>query len=92
MKKYTSPDVLVIDELGYLSFEQNAADALFEVVSRRYESSPIILTTNLAFSDWPIIFPGAACVAALVDRLTHNAEIIRVTGNSFRAGQTQKKK
>lgn len=84
IKKYTSPDILVIDELGYLSFEQKAADVLFEVISRRYENKPIILTTNLAFSEWPTIFPGAACVTALVDRLTHNAEIIRVSGPSYR--------
>ena len=92
MKKYTSPDVLVIDELGYLSFEQKAADALFEVISRRYESKPIVLSTNLGFADWPTIFPGAACVTALVDRLTHNAEIVRITGPSFRTKQTRSKK
>ena len=88
LKKYTSPDVLVIDELGYLSFEQKAADILFEVISRRYENKPIILTTNLAFAEWPTIFPGAACVTALVDRLTHNAEILRITGPSFRTKKT----
>jgi DNA replication protein DnaC len=89
IKKYTSPDVLVIDELGYLSFEQKAADVLFEVISRRYENKPIILTTNLAFSEWPTIFPGAACVTALVDRLTHNADIIRVSGPSYRTKRTK---
>ncbi|MFW7377850.1 MAG: ATP-binding protein [Oligoflexus sp.] len=92
MKKYTSPDVLVIDELGYLSFEQKAADALFEVISRRYESKSIVLSTNLGFADWPTIFPGAACVTALVDRLTHNADIVRITGSSFRTKQTKSKK
>jgi len=84
IKKDTSPDTLIIDELGYLGFEQKAADVLFEVISRRYENKPIVLTTNLAFSKWPTIFPGAACVTALVDRLTHNAEIIRVSGPSYR--------
>lgn len=90
IKKYLSPDILVIDELGYLSFELKAADVLFEVISRRYESKPIILTTNLSFSDWPTIFPGAACVTALVDRLTHNAEIVRIKGPSYRTKREKK--
>lgn len=89
MKKYTSPDILVIDELGYLSFEQKAADVIFEVISRRYENKPIILTTNLAFSEWPTIFPGAACVTALVDRLTHNSDIIKISGSSYRTKRTK---
>lgn len=91
IKKYLSPDILVIDELGYLSFEQKAADVLFEVISRRYENKPIILTTNLPFAEWPTIFPGAACVTALVDRLTHNAEIIRITGPSYRTKRDKDK-
>ncbi len=91
IKKYLSPDILVIDELGYLSFEQKAADVLFEVISRRYENKPILLTTNLSFSEWPTIFPGAACVTALVDRLTHNAEIVRIKGPSYRTKRGKKK-
>ena len=90
LKKFTEPDLLVIDELGYLSFEQRAADAIFEVVSRRYESKPIIVTSNLPFSEWPTIFPGAACVTALVDRLTHHADIIKISGESYRVGKRGK--
>ena len=92
IKKYTSPHLLIIDELGYLSFELKAADLLFEVISRRYEENSTVLTTNLAFQDWPTIFPGAACVTALVDRLTHNAEIVKISGSSFRQNETAKKK
>ena len=84
LKKYLNTDILVIDELGYLSFEQKAADILFEVVSGRYQRKPIILTTNMGFREWPQVFPGAACVTAMVDRLTHDAEILKITGQSFR--------
>jgi hypothetical protein len=90
-RRYLRPDLLVIDEVGYLSFDSRAADLLFEVVSRRYESGPIILTTNLAFKDWPTIFPGAACVTAMVDRLTHHAEIIAVEGESYRCRESKER-
>lgn len=90
IRKFTDPDVLIIDELGYLSFELKAADTIFEVISRRYESKPTIVTTNLAFSQWPTIFPGASCVTALVDRLTHHADIVKVTGQSYRKAAKDK--
>ena len=86
IRKFTEPDILIIDELGYLSFEQKSADAIFEVISRRYESKAIIVTTNLAFSEWPTVFPGASCVTALVDRLTHHADIVKISGKSYRKG------
>ncbi len=92
IRKFTEPDILVIDELGYLSFEQKAADALFEVISRRYELKPIIVTSNLPFSEWPTIFPGASCVTALVDRLTHHADIIKISGKSYRKGMKEKRR
>lgn len=91
LRRYEKPDVLIIDEVGYLSFELKAADLLFEVISRRYQQKPIILTTNLAFKDWPEIFPGASCVTALVDRLTHNAEIIKISGDSYRQNESKQK-
>jgi DNA replication protein DnaC len=91
LRTYLRPDLLVIDELGYLSFDSRAADLLFEVVSRRYESGPIIMTTNLAFKDWPTIFPGAACVTAMIDRLTHHAEIIGIDGDSYRCRESKER-
>lgn len=91
LRTYLRPDLLVIDEVGYLSFDSRAADLLFEVVSRRYESGPILLTTNLAFKDWPTIFPGAACVTAMIDRLTHHAEIIAIDGDSYRCRESKER-
>ena len=84
LQHYARPHVLAIDELGYLSFDNQAADLLFQIVSRRYEKRPIVLTTNLAFSDWNTIFPNATSAVALVDRLTHHAEIISIEGESYR--------
>lgn len=90
LRYFSNLDLLVIDELGYLSFQNKAADLLFEVVSRRYENAPIIITTNLAFKDWPMVFPGAACVSALLDRLIHHCDILKITGDSFRKNESLK--
>lgn len=92
LRTYLRPDVLVVDEIGYLSFDARAADLLFEVVSRRYESGPIVVTTNLSFADWSTIFPGAACVTAMIDRLTHHAEIISIEADSYRCRESRQRK
>jgi DNA replication protein DnaC len=95
IRKYTAPRLLVVDEVGYLSYDTRAADLLFEVVTRRYESGSILLTTNLEFKDWPRHFPGAGCVTAMIDRLTHHAEIVSIEGESYRlreAAERQKTK
>jgi DNA replication protein DnaC len=84
LQHYTRPHVLAIDELGYLSFDSQAADLLFQIVTRRYEKRPVVLSTNLAFSDWNTIFPNATSAVALIDRLTHHAEIIPIEGESYR--------
>ncbi|HEY3384792.1 MAG TPA: IS21-like element helper ATPase IstB [Vicinamibacterales bacterium] len=84
LRAYTRPHVLAIDEIGYLAYDARAADLLFQIVSRRYEQRSIVLTTNLAFKDWNTVFPNASCAVALVDRLTHHAEIIRIEGESYR--------
>lgn len=93
LRAYVRPSVLAIDEIGYLAYDAHAADLLFQVVSRRYEQKSIILTTNLAFKQWDTIFPNASCAVALIDRLTHHAEIIAIEGESYRkreAERTQK--
>ncbi len=90
-QKYAKPDVLVLDELGYLAFQDQSADLLYEVLSRRHEKRSTVLTTNLAFKDWPEIFPGATCVVAMVDRITHKAEIVRILGKSYRQMEAQKR-
>ncbi len=81
---YATRGVLVIDEIGYLSYDARAADLLFQVVSRRYERRSLVLTTNLPFSEWPSIFPNAATATALIDRVVHHAEIITIEGESYR--------
>jgi DNA replication protein DnaC len=75
---------LILDELGYLSYDARAADLLFQVVSRRYERKSLVLTTNLPFSEWPTIFPNAGSAIALIDRLVHHAEILTIEGDSYR--------
>lgn len=85
IRKYVNPALLVIDEVGYLSSTANHADLLFEIVTRRYkESRPIVLTTNKSFKQWNSVFPSAACVGTMVDRLVHRSEIIRIEGDSYR--------
>jgi len=84
LKHYARVAVLCIDEIGYLAYQQRSADLLFQLVSKRYEQRPLILTTNKSFSDWPTIFPGAACATALVDRVVHHADVIHIEGDSYR--------
>ena len=84
LNHYATRGWLVVDEIGYLSYDARAADLLFQVVSRRYERKSLVLTTNLPFSEWPTIFPNAATATALIDRLVHHAEILTIDGDSYR--------
>lgn len=85
LKKYLKPDLLCLDELGYLALDKTAADLLFQIVSRRYERGSTIITTNVAYKKWAEMLNGDATLAsALLDRLLHHAESIRITGKSFR--------
>lgn len=81
---YVKPDFLCIDELGYLSYSNRHADLLFEIVSRRYQEKPTLITTNKPFSEWSEMFPNASCVVSLIDRLVHNSEIISIDADSYR--------
>jgi DNA replication protein DnaC len=89
LRYYASRPLLCLDEIGYLSYDARNADLLFQVVSRRYEKKSLVLTTNLAFSDWPTIFPNAACTTALIDRVVHHSEIIAIEGDSYRRKEAQ---
>jgi DNA replication protein DnaC len=91
LKHYTRPEVLVIDEVGYLSYGTRHADLLFEIVSRRYESRPTIVTTNKAFAEWGEVFPNASCVVSLVDRLIHHSELIVLEGASYRMKEAKER-
>ncbi len=84
IRHYCRAAILCIDELGYLSYDNRYADLLFEVVSRRYGLKSILVTTNKPFAEWNEVFPSAACVVTLVDRLVHRSEIIKITGSSYR--------
>lgn len=84
LRQYAAPQLLVIDELGYLSYDNHAADLLYQIVSRRYERRSTLLTTNLPFAEWNTVFPNASCAVALVERLTHHSEIIAIEGDSYR--------
>ena len=77
-------DLLVIDELGYLSFSRAGAELLFQVFTDRYERASLLITSNLAFSDWGQIFQGERMTAALLDRLTHRCHIFQMNGESYR--------
>jgi DNA replication protein DnaC len=89
LRYYASIGVLVIDEIGFLAFDNRNADLLFQVVSRRYEKKSLILTTNLLFRDWHTIFPNATCATALIDRIVHHADVISIDGDSYRAREAE---
>jgi DNA replication protein DnaC len=84
LKFYTSPKILVIDEVGYLSYSNRYADLLFEIISRRYHEKSTLVTTNKSFIEWRDIFPNATCVVSLIDRLVHRSEIINIEAESYR--------
>lgn len=88
---YARPDLLVIDEIGYLSYGTRHADLLFEIVNRRYERKPTIITTNRPFAEWSEVFPNAACVVSIVDRLIHHAEIVVIEGESYRMREARER-
>jgi DNA replication protein DnaC len=91
LRHYTSIDLLCIDEVGYLSYSNRHADLLFELTNRRYEQKSTLVTTNKSFSEWKEVFPSAACVISLVDRLTHHAEIISLEGESYRLKESRER-
>ena len=91
LRQYAAPDLLVIDEVGYLSYSNRHADLLLELVSRRYQHKSTVVTTNRAFADWGEVFPNAACVVSLIDRLMHRAEVVRIDGDSYRAKEADER-
>lgn len=84
LKRYLYPDVLILDELGYLPCDSRAADLLYNIINRRHEQRSTIITTNLAYKQWGSIFPGAACVVALVDRFAQHCHRVEIDAESWR--------
>jgi DNA replication protein DnaC len=85
LKKYLKPDLLILDELGYLPIDNKGADLLFQIISQRYEQGSIIITTNRVFKEWPKIFNNdSTLTSALLDRLLHHVEATLIEGDSYR--------
>jgi DNA replication protein DnaC len=91
LRYYAAPTLLIVDEVGYLSYSNRHADLLFELISRRYEHKSTVVTTNRAFAEWREVFPNAACVVSMVDRLMHNAEVVAIEGDSYRAKEARER-
>ena len=91
IKHYVKPTLLVIDEVGYLSYSNRFADLFFEIISQRYEKKSTLITTNKAFTEWHEIFPNAACVVSIIDRLVHHSEIVSIDADSYRLKEAKEK-
>src|SRR5438270_13080056 len=85
-------DVLLVDELGYLSFSRAGAELLFQVFADRYERRSLLVTSNLPFGEWGQVFHGDRMTAALLDRLTHRCHIFEMNGESYRFRESMKAK
>lgn len=84
VKHYLKYTVLIIDEIGYLPVDEAAAFGFFQLIVARYEYRPTILTTNQTFSKWPDVFGDAVIANAIIDRLVHHCDIVKITGHSYR--------
>jgi len=89
LRTYANVDLLCFDEVGYLSFDDKSADLLYEVINRRYERKSVIVTTNRPFKEWNEVFPNAACIVTLLDRLLHHADVTVIEGESYRVRESQ---
>ena len=85
-------DLLIVDELGYLSFSRSGAELLFQVFADRYERRSLLVTSNLPFGEWGQVFQGERMTAALLDRLTHRCQIFEMAGESYRFRESMKAK
>lgn len=84
IRQFKKIDLLTIDELGYVTFDQAGAELLFQLLATRYETMSTIITSNLGFSEWVKVFHDKTLTAAILDRITHNAMILNMNGQSFR--------
>jgi len=84
IKHYTTPDLLVCDEIGYLPLGRQGSNLFFQIISERHQNKSTIITTNLPFADWGNIFDGTTVATAIADRLVYNSEILILEGPSYR--------
>lgn len=91
IKYYAQPGLLILDEVGQLSYSNRHADLLFQVIAQRYEKKSTCITTNRPFAEWSEIFPNATCVVSIIDRLIHHSEILNIDGESFRFKEATEK-
>jgi len=89
LRTYANVGLLCVDEVGYLSFDDKSADLLYEVINRRYERKSVVLTTNRPFKEWNEVFPNAACIVTLLDRLLHHADVTVIEGESYRKRESE---
>jgi DNA replication protein DnaC len=84
LRRYTQPDLLILDELGYIPCDANGADLLFRIVSKRHEARSVVVTTNLSYKQWGTVFGDAPCLGALVDRFAEHCHVIDIDADSWR--------
>ena len=89
-KKIQKADLLILDEMGYVSFDRYQSELLFKIIADRSERGSIIVTTNLPFSEWTTLFENTAMVAAMIDRLTFQSYVLDMNGESYRLAQTKR--
>ena len=84
LRRYTTPDLLILDELGYVPCDADAADLLFRIVSKRHENRAVVITTNLAYKQWGTVFGDAPCLGALIDRFAQHCHVLDIDADSWR--------
>jgi DNA replication protein DnaC len=92
LRRYTGPDLLILDELGYVPCDASAADLLFRIVSKRHESRSVVITTNLSYKQWGTVFGDAPCLGALVDRFAQHCHVLDIDADSWRDKERLEKK
>jgi len=88
-KRFITYDLVILDELGYIGFDKEGSELLFNLLSMRNETKSIIITTNLSFNRWEEIFGDPTLTAAMVDRIAHKATVINIKGDSYRIKETK---
>ncbi len=91
LRRYVTPDLLVLDELGYVPCDARAVDLFFHIVSRRHERRSIVVTTNLSYKQWGTVFRDASCLGALIDRFAQHCHTVDIDADSWRNTEALKR-